>query len=255
MEKLTIGITTFSKRFSYLENIISQIRKFTDYDILIAVNGDYKEDFNDDYRKNVLNLCLNYNNVYPIFFTEQRGLSKLWNTLIIHSKTNWNLLMNEDIEIENDDIFNVFKHDPIFSEPDLIRINGSFSHFFIHKKRIDELGYFDERLLGFGEEDGDITYRYLKMYKKYFIDRSSGGIKNLVIYDRDENIKPGVWKYSLFNRVFAGFLNDDSIDIDKKYIFDENGIKGMFDFPVKSNLQNIKQYPYESFFNKNKIKL
>lgn len=255
MENLTIGITTFSKRFSYLKNIVNQIRKFTELDILIAINGDYKEDFNNEYRKNVLDLCLKHDNIYPIFFTEQRGLSKLWNTLIIHSKTDWSLLLNEDIEIESDDIFNVFKNDHIFNEPELIRINGSFSHFFIHKKKIDELGYFDERFLAFGEEDGDITYRYLKMYNKYFIDRSSGGIKNLVIYDRDENIKPGVWKYSLFNRVFAGFMDDETINIPKKYVHAENGIKGMFDFPVKTNLQNVKQYPYETFFNENKTKL
>jgi hypothetical protein len=255
MKNLTIGITTFSKRFSYLEKIIEQIRKFVDYDILITVNGDYNENFNNDYRKNILNLCLKYDNVYPIFFTEQRGLSKLWNTLIIHSKNDWNLLLNEDIEIESNDIFNIFQNDPVFDTEELIRINGSFSHFFVHKKQIDELGYFDERFLGFGEEDGDITYRYLKMYKKYFIDRSAGGISNLVIYDRDENIKPGIWKYSLFNRVFAGFMNDDTIDIPKKYIADENGIRGMFDFSVRTNLQNIKQYPYENFFNKNKTKL
>ena len=115
MNNFTVAITTFSKRFNYLESLVRQIREYTNNDILISINGDYEEKFNDDYRKNVLSLCLNYENVFPIFFPEQRSLSKLWNTLIIHSKTDWCLVLNEDIEIINSDVFefgnNLLHHD------------------------------------------------------------------------------------------------------------------------------------------------
>jgi hypothetical protein len=30
---------------------------------------------------------------------------------------------------------------------------------------MEEVGFFDERLMGFGEEDGDISYRLLKVGK------------------------------------------------------------------------------------------
>jgi hypothetical protein len=95
MNQFSIGITTFSKRFSYVETLVSQLRTYTGADILISVNGDYNKNFNNEYRKKILSLCSNYDNIYPIFFPEQRGLSKLWNTLIVHSKTDWCLLLND----------------------------------------------------------------------------------------------------------------------------------------------------------------
>ena len=54
MNNFTVAITTFSKRFNYLESLVKQVREFTNHDILIAINGDYQEKFNNDYRKNVL---------------------------------------------------------------------------------------------------------------------------------------------------------------------------------------------------------
>ena len=69
MNQFSIGITTFSKRFSYVETLVSQLRTYTDADILISVNGDYNKNFNNEYRKKILSLCSNYDNIYPIFFT------------------------------------------------------------------------------------------------------------------------------------------------------------------------------------------
>jgi len=247
MNKYTICITTFSKRFSYIESLINQIRKFSDNDILISINGDYKKDFDNLYREKILNLCLKYENIYPIFFPEQRGLSKLWNTLIIHSKHDWCLMLNDDIEIESDDIF--IKGNNLSDSPDLIRINGSFSHFFVHKVCIDELGYFDERLLGFGEEDGDIFFRYIEKYNKWIQDFWVSGVKNLVIDLRDDNIKNGIGKYSAFNRDFC-FVIDNC-----KYKPNDNGIIGCFGFPMEKKLEDLKIYPYEGFFKENKNNL
>ena len=247
MDNFTIAITTFSKRFNYLESLVKQIREYANNDILIAINGDYQEKFNDDYRKNVLSLCLNYKNVFPIFFPEQRSLSKLWNTLIIHSKTDWCLVLNEDIEIMNSDIFKFGEN--LSDEPDLTYVNGSFSHFFVHKKLIDDLGYFDERLLGFGEEDGDIFFRYIEKYNKWIKNSYIGGLNDLRVDIRDEKIKSGVGKYSAFNKDFC--FNIENC----KYVPDENGINGCFGMKMRKNLSDINLYPYEKFFMDNKHKL
>jgi glycosyltransferase involved in cell wall biosynthesis len=248
MNKFTICITTFSKRFDYLKKLINQIRSFSDVDVIVAVNGDYKKVFDNDYRTNVLKLCSDYPYVFPIFFPEQRGLSKLWNTLIIHSKTDWCLMLNDDIELTTDD-FHKYGNNNLDVDPDLLRINGSFSHFFLHKKCIDDLGYFDERLLGFGEEDGDVFFRYIEKYDRWIKDVYIHGFNNLVIDVRDDEIRRGVGKYSAFNREFC-FLSESP-----KYVSDASGISGMFGQPMKKNLPDECLYPYESFFTENKNKL
>jgi glycosyltransferase involved in cell wall biosynthesis len=244
----SVCITTFSKRFSYVEKLVTQVRSLTTCDILIAVNGDYNQEFNNEFRKQILNLCLNFDNVFPIFFPEQRGLAKLWNTLVIHSKQDWCLLLNDDVELDNDEVF-TSTIPSLGDKPDLRRINGSFSHFLIHKDCLDTIGYFDERLLGFGEEDGDIFYRYIETYNEWIQELWVHGFTNLVVDVRDENIKAGIGKYSQFNRNFC--FSDEPC----KYIPTSEGITGLFGQHMKKNIDDLSQYPYEKFFKENKSKL
>jgi hypothetical protein len=249
MVNYTIGVTTFSDRYDLLKNSIEKLRIMTNNDIIIAINGNYKTPFSQKYRVKILELCIIYNNIYPIIFPEQRGLSKLWNTICIHSKDNWILMLNDDLEYCNNSFIENFENNMQEKNPDLCRINGSFSHFAIHKTILDEIGYFDERLLGFGEEDGDIIYRYIEKYKKNVTEMSVDGVINIVSDIRDTNIKPGIGKYSKFNRDFMFNLEKP------KYIPNILGIEGMFGKPYINNVENIKQYPYEIFFNENKDKL
>jgi glycosyltransferase involved in cell wall biosynthesis len=248
MKNYSIGITTFSKRFDHLSKLVDQIRQLDDCDILLTINGNYNCEFDEDYRKKVLSLCCQYTKIYPIFFPEQRGLAKLWNTITIHSKTDWILMVNDDIELTENEIFTILNN-LSKNEPDIKRINGSFSHFILHKDCIDDLGYFDERLLGFGEEDGDIFYRYIKKYNKWLQNISVHGFKNLCVSTRDENIKAGTGKYSAFNRNFC-FHNNNC-----KYKPDDNGISGMFGLKMIKNLVDEPQYCYEKFFKEHKNKL
>jgi len=244
----SVCITTFSKRFKYVEKLVTQVRSLTTCDILIAVNGDYNQEFNNEFRKQILDLCVKFDNVYPIFFPEQRGLAKLWNTLVVHSKQDWCLLLNDDVELDNDEVF-TSTIPSLGDKPDLRRINGSFSHFLVHKDCLDKIGYFDERLLGFGEEDGDIFYRYIETYNEWIQELWVHGFTNLVVDVRDENIKPGIGKYSQFNRHFC--FSDEPC----KYISVYECIKGLFDQHMKKNIEDLQQYPYEKFFKENKGKL
>jgi len=242
---MTIGITTFSKRFALLAKLVEQIRRINKHDkIIITVNGEKDGLFDDEYRKNILDLCSNYEHVYPIFFIEMRGLSKMWNTIITTSVDDNILLLNDDLEINNLHIFDEI-HGHITSQEynGFTRINRSFSHFIVNKSVIDDLGYFDERLLGFGEEDGDIYYRLIKN-NMGIKDISINGFSNLISDIRHDHVVSGIGKYSLFNREYI---------YGQKYLVDEtSNLKGMFDSPMKQIISDVNCYPLEKYHNENK---
>jgi hypothetical protein len=220
-----------------------------DSNIYLCINGEKDSSFNEDYRKNILSLCLSQPNVFPIFFVETRGLSKMWNTLIIHSTKENTLILNDDIDLVNENMFDVVSEHIESSEYyGLSKINDTFSYFVINKILIDELGYFDERLIGFGEEDGDITYRMISKKGKDVYRLYVQGVYNIVSDIRHEHIKPGVGKYSWFNRDFT---------FNKKYNCQNaiSGISGMFGMVCDPILTDEKLYPYEKFFKENKEKL
>lgn len=247
MSEFTISITTFSKRFNFIEKLIEQIRTYCNNKIIVIINGEKDGDFDNDYRKKILLLCQKYDDVYPIFFIETRGLCKLWNTGLIFSDKENVLLLNDDIEIKSSELFNkVSEHINSKDYLGLTRINNSFSHFIVNKTLIDKLGYFDERLLGFGEEDGDIVYRLLKLNIP-LVNIYSNGVINIISDVRHEHIKKGIGKYSSFNREFI---------YTKKYSPNsESNIRGMFDTPMIQLIKDVNQYPYETFFKENKIHL
>ena len=198
MENFTIAITTFSKRYDYIVNLIPQIRNYSDNKILLIINGEKDGEFDETYRKNVLELCTKYNNVYPTMFVETRGLCKMWNTCLILSDKDDVLILNDDIEIQSADIIKfVSSHIKTPDYKGLTKINNSFSHFIANKVIIDKVGYFDERLLGFGEEDGDISYRFIKdgiPINNIYVN----GVVNIVSNIRHEHITAGIGKYSNF---------------------------------------------------------
>jgi hypothetical protein len=245
-----IGITTFSLRFNFVETLVKKIRDLgVENNIYLCINGEKESSFNEDYRKNILSLCLSQPNVFPIFFVETRGLSKMWNTLIIHSTKENTLILNDDIDLVNKNMFDVVSEHIESSEYyGLSKINDTFSYFVINKTLIDELGYFDERLIGFGEEDGDITYRMISKKGKDVYRLYVQGVYNIVSDIRHEHIKPGVGKYSWFNRDFT---------FNKKYNCQNaiSGISGMFGMVCDPILTDEKLYPYEKFFKENKEKL
>ena len=53
-EDLGIFITTFSKRFNYVENLINSIRNQSDIDIFININGDYKKNIDEEEKEKLI---------------------------------------------------------------------------------------------------------------------------------------------------------------------------------------------------------
>lgn len=247
MNNFDIGITTFSLRFDFVSNLIRSIRGLgIENNIFLCVNGEKDSDLDEEYRIKILNLCSSYKNIYPIFFSEIRGLAKMWNTLIIHSSKENILMLNDDILIKSTNIFDVVsnhvKEESYFG---LSIINNTFSFFVVNKHFIDELGYFDERLLGFGEEDGDIMFRLLKIGKT--LNRINvQDVENIVSDIRHEHIKPGIGKYSFFNR---NFIFTEKYHCNGNIYYFPEGIK------CEEKLPNLNLYPYEKYFMDNKNKL
>jgi|688.fasta_scaffold27356_4 hypothetical protein len=242
----SIGITTFKKRFDRVVKLVNFIRNKGNWPIIMAVNGDYKENFDQEYRKHILNFCSSIENCYVSMFPEFRSLSKLWNTILITSSTDWNLVINDDVIIMDNFPFYALENvanDQNNSE--VFAINGSWSHYFINRKLVAEAGWFEERLLGIGEEDTDMVWRLEKLGKKIF-KPNIPSIGNFHDGNKPDNVKTGVMHYSHYNRNFI---------FNEKYEKSEDGLKGMFEYKAKNKINNIDSYPNEIFYWNNKHKL
>lgn len=248
----SIGITTFSKRISLFKELVETIRRFRPtVPILVAVNGTHKQSFDEEYRQNILDIISEHKYVYPIFFPQMRGYSKLVNTLVVHSPEEKLVVLQDDTAITSEEFFN--KLEEILPDVNrMCRFNRAFSQGCYTKRGMIELGWLDERLLGFGEEDGDIIYRYIDKYNEEFPNYDLPNLINLVHDSRDENIIPGAWKYSLFNREFIGFWTPGK----GKYVNREDSkIEGFFGTPMTKVIDDLEQYPYEQFYLDNKDSL
>jgi hypothetical protein len=242
-----IGITTFSLRLDMLKNLIKDIRSFTDNNILLCVNGEKYGNFDDMYRNSILDLSKTYKNIFPIFFIDLRGLAKMWNTIIVHALKDNILLLNDDIIIQSSNIFEVVEQHISDKEYNgLSIINETFSFFVVNKYFIHDLGYFDERLLGFGEEDGDIKYRIKQKYNKNIGKINCSGINNIISDIRHPGVKNGIGKYSLFNRTYI--FNEKYNCNGNIYYFPDN-------IECEKKIEDYNCYPYENFYLTNKHKL
>jgi hypothetical protein len=249
----SIGITTFERRFEkYFKPLIEGIKRIEpDIGVIVTVNGEYGKSFSELYRQNMLSFLSDKKNVYPVFFPEFRGLAKLWNTILIHSTSDFVLILNDDVSIVNPSFVNDIVTALAQNQGRSFYINWSWSHFVVCKKEIDELGYFDERLLGIGEEDGDMTWRYLRVHDVRIPNFDIHGFVNYskdTMSEKPENVQcHSGTKYSQFNRDFIYTV--------KYKRDDDKGLAGMFDFPVSLHLPCHQQYPYERFFQEYKKEL
>lgn len=251
IDNISIGITTFERRFTtYFEPLLERIREFeADAEIIVAINGEHNQGFGEGYRASILQVIAQTKNVYPVMFPRFRGLAKLWNTIIVHSSNDHILMLNDDVMINNKNFLKDIRKAAEKNSGRSFVINESWSHFLVSRAEIDELGYFDERLLGIGEEDGDLCWRYINSYGRPVAKVKISGFQNFAqdtMAEAPANIvsRPNM-KYSEFNRNF----------IMRKYEQHEGGIRGIFDRPVRMLDPGEKQYPNEKFFRQNKDKI
>ena len=249
---ISIGITTFESRFeSFFKPLVTRIREYDrETEIVVAINGEHNKPMDDDYRRRILAFTASQEKVYPIVFPVFRGLSKLWNTLLVHAVSNYILLLNDDVMIDRSDAMAVLKKKLFRNRHRSFLINQSWSHCLLNREEIEQIGYFDERLLGIGEEDGDMTWRYIRRYGKPMQNYSIAGFINYseeTMGEKPANIRCRKGsKYSRFNRRFM---------FDTKYRVDENGIQGMFDRPMAMRDAGPEQYANERYYREHRHEL
>jgi hypothetical protein len=221
-KNFSIGIVTYINRYDKLfKPLIKSLCKiFPDTEIIIAINGYYDQEKQKRYLADIGFFLSQFPNVKKFEYKEGQSLSKLWNQLIIHST-------NEKLFICNDDI----KIAPYFREnleksgilnTNLGLLNSSWSHFLISKSIISQVGWFDERLPGVGNEDDDYETRLVIhgiLIQFYTIE----GLKNIIFQTKDfsygKNTETVNIKYVKENKIF--FDKKWSMSDEKKegYIF------------------------------------
>jgi hypothetical protein len=243
---ITIGIVTFKERKSLVQDLVYKLRKTfpESVDIVLAINGNNEELMDENYRQEMLDLAKSYKNIYPIFCPEFKSLSKLWNTLIIFSKTEYNLILCDDTEIANPNIYNDIMSVINNNGYDFFTINYEFSHFVCTKKCVHGIGYFDERLSAFGYEDMDMHYRYIRKNNKNIQNIFINGIYNKATYHlKNDKIETFVHNKPKFC--------DEVVKL--MYVNDPNGIVHPMDkTPITKVWKDIQQYPYEMFARNNR---
>lgn len=243
----SIVITTFDKRFEpFLKPLITQIQfQRPNIEIIVMINGSCKAPFNSAYRQQVLRFLAEQPNCYPTVFPNFQSLAKMWNRGILNASNERVLVLNDDLTIhpssENSAMGffggleqSLIKHSRTF------KINGSFSHYVINRTELIEVGFFDERLLGLGEEDGDFYWRYHEYFGCEIDSVTIPGIDNLQSDLADPGYIKGIRTAGRFNRQFIKQEKYREVLI--------GGYRGMFDKRVKKQMADEKQYPYENFY-------
>ena len=247
----SIVITTFDKRFDeFLVPLIKNIKyKRPSIEIIVTVNGACRAEFNEHYRQSLLSFLATQNNCFPIVFPNFQSLAKMWNRGILTASHDRVLVLNDDLNIPTHSENNFFDQLELalLQQPGTFKINGSFSHFIIEKSELIEVGFFDERLLGLGEEDGDFYWRFHEKYGREIVSIELPNIDNINSNIADDGYTKGIRTAAKFNR-----------DYIKNIKYKETllgGYRGMFDKRVKKKELDVIQYPYETFYRQHRDKV
>jgi len=200
----TIGIVTYVVRFPMFKVLLKKFHKaFPHTKIVIAVNGYYHPGRQQEFLRRIEEYAGRFPNVILIPHHRPQALCRLWNEIILASKTEKIFIVNDDIDIA-----------PHFQEifiasgalnKEIAIINESWSHFVISKQIIERVGWFDERLVGVGGEDWDYEAR-LACEGIALEVIPMKGILNLSIYTTDfsfgENVERVEKKYTMSSALF-----------------------------------------------------
>jgi hypothetical protein len=183
-ERYSIGVVTYIRRYEqYLKPLVSQFYKlFPDTEIVIAVNGYYDQAQQEAYLREIRVHVAQYPNVKLITHTEPQSLAKLWNELIINSATPKTIIFNDDVLLLPS--FRRHLEKSGVTSMDIAVLKLSWSHFLISKRVVSQIGWFDERFPGVGNEDEDYEAR-LALRGMPVESVTLGGLKNIVVKTKD----------------------------------------------------------------------
>lgn len=246
--KYSIVITTFDKRFDeFLVPLIRSIKQErNEVEIIVTANGSARAPFNEKYRAALLSFLASQHNCFPIIFPNFQSLAKMWNRGMLTASQDRVLVLNDDLHIpaENDGGFFAKFEGVLQRQPGTFKINGSFSHYVIDKSELIDVGFFDERLLGLGEEDGDFFWRFHEKFGREIPSVELPNIDNINSDISDDGYTKGIRTAAKFNRDYIKNVKYKEVLI--------GGYRGMFDKRVKKQVPDEMQYPYETFYREHK---
>lgn len=237
--KRAIVITTFSPRFfSHCIPLVKDLRQSgVGCPIYIVVNADAGDVFDGTLRTEFLRDLSSYPEIHPICLGETFGMAGLWNTGLRLSGAASTVVLNDDVLVNSTLVAQTL--DQMFIEVEksgLVLLNNSFGHFAISKRCIQEVGWFDERFLGFSEEDGDFIWRYETKYGSLPQMLSLGGLFNEVSdVGHSQVVTPPSERHSMFNRAV----------IAEKYVDDPGGKSGIFGSGKRPVWESLDPYPLD----------
>jgi hypothetical protein len=249
----SIAIQTFVYRYhTYFKSLLAELdRQAPQVTKIVFVNGQHKEPFDQSYRADILRYISGFPNTYPIVSPIVRGCSFMWNTCFNFTDTTFILNMNDDLTVRDGFIS---EYEAMLSEtPQETFTIGGFSAASICRNDLFDIGYFDERLLGFGEEDGDWVWRWIAKRGRHIRQFQTGALVNHSHAEATDskNMRRHLDKYSAFNREWL-FAN--------KYEMSPNVIQadaplhaGMFDAPAQLRVGGgtPDYYPAEQWYRQN----
>lgn len=199
----SIVITTFEARFdSYALNLIRTLREVTDVPITLVINGNVKSLTNSRKLQNFLLEISRFPQIYPMTFQSFQGCAKMWNSGILNSSSDTVLVLNDDVSLLaehfNSDMSAALSMLPTTN---VLTLNSSWSHFLINRTAVSDYGWFDERLIGIGNEDGEYAERFTRLTGKYIPTLEVDTFINISDSSRDEGVMSTESKYSLFNSI------------------------------------------------------
>ena len=198
----TIGVVTYIARYeTYFKKLIHQLAiLFPETEIVVIANGYYDIGAQNKYIKTLKKQIEVLSNVKCIVKEKPEGLSKLWNTIIIHSSNSQVFIFNDDISISP-----YLKRDLCLIKTNgLCLINNSWSHYLIHKSILNKVGWFDERFEGIGNEDQDYEFRLLNagiLIENYYTNKIRNEVEQPSDYSYGKDMQVVNNKYSAINEI------------------------------------------------------
>ena len=155
----SIGVVTYVARFEdFFMPIIRQLTSaFPDKEIVCIINGHPDQTLQAGYLKKVTAFLTQFPNVRYLSYEKHQPLARCFNWLLMMSFAPRMLILNDDLNITL--LFRGELERALATNPDFFIINRSWSHFVISKDIVKKVGWFEERLPGTGQEDGDYRAR------------------------------------------------------------------------------------------------
>jgi hypothetical protein len=238
MKQNSIGMTTCSHRLEkYLKPLIAEIKKQRpNIEIVLAINGEHKKDFDEQTRQEFLKFCQEFPNIFPIFYPKFRGLARLWNLNMQFSSNRYMFFLEDDV-IMFDGFFDEYESILESTEGNFM-INKGFPFFSFDREVLNKCNWFDERFIGHGFEDADIWAKYRRT-----INNTPCRIMDGENYHSFPNFNLTSIKHIEKIQGEVRLVNQRIETLHNRHNQFNNEV-----LDVVKNTQQVTQYPYEKFY-------